>query len=192
MGGVIVRDFDVAPELLRLLGFSEVSFAALAPDLRRELSRHGRGEISESEFWAGYSRITGKTVPPHNGSLLGKFFHPKTDEPTVQIAKELKSRGLRVVTGTNVIDAHYTIHQNLGQYAIFDRVYASFLMGIAKPDSAFFSHILNEEGIQADEAFFTDDIETNVKAAEAAGLRAFVYSGASALREQLASLGIRL
>jgi putative hydrolase of the HAD superfamily len=190
MGGVMIRDFHIAPELLPFLGFAENSFAEIDKRLGKELLRHGRGEISEEEFWKRYTEITGRTLPPHDEALLGKFFHPRMDEPTVEIVRELKAAGMRMVAGTNVIDAHYTIHRKLGQYAVFDKVYASHLMGIAKPDPAFYEHILRAEGIQAADAFFTDDTAENVSAASVAGLNAFLYTTADALRKHLCMLGV--
>jgi putative hydrolase of the HAD superfamily len=191
MGGVMIRDYHMAPELLPFLGFAGGSLTEIDSRLNDELHRHGRGEIDEDQFWEFYTKITGRTLPPHNESLFGKFFHPKMDEATVQVVRELKEAGMRVVVGTNVIDAHYNIHRKLGQYDIFDHVYASHLMGIAKPDPAFYTSLLKEEGIDASDAFFTDDMAENVAAASSLGLNAFVYTGAGALQEQLHSLAIR-
>jgi putative hydrolase of the HAD superfamily len=190
MGGVMVRDYHMAPELLPFLGLTEKSFADADKRLHDALVSHGLGEISEDDFWALYTEITGKVLPSHNEPLFGKFFHPKMDEPTVKVVEELKAAGMRVVVGTNVIDAHYKIHQKLNQYAVFDRVYASHLMGLAKPDPAFYAYILNAEGIQSGEAFFTDDVAENVNVASALGFNAFVYTNAVTLKEQLLSLGL--
>jgi putative hydrolase of the HAD superfamily len=190
MGGVMVRDFHMAPELLPFLGFGEESFAEVDKRLIEALVRHSCGGISEDDFWVLYTEITGRALPPHEGSLFGKFFHPKMDGPTEQVVRELKAAGMRVVAGTNVIDAHYIIHHELRQYDIFDKVYASQLMRIAKPDPAFFAYILRAENIQAEEAFFTDDTIENVNAAAEAGLNAFHYTDAAAMRKQLLSLGL--
>ena len=190
MGGVMIRDYHMEPELMPFLGLSERSFAAADLKLHAALIRHSRREISEDEFWTLYTEITGRIAPPCEGSLLGKFFHPRLDEPTVQIVKELKAAGMRVVAGTNVIDAHYKVHMNLNQYALFDKVYASHLMGAAKPEPAFYEYILRSEGLQAADTFFTDDVAENAEAATNAGLNAFIYTGAGALRGQLLSLGL--
>ena len=190
MGGVMIRDYHMEPELMPFLGLNDRSFAAVDLRFREALRRHSRGEIKEDGFWSYYSEITGKAVPPHEGSLLGKFFHPVLDQPTVQTAMELKASGMRVVCGTNVIDAHYGIHMKLNQYAVFDKVYASHLMGTVKPESTFYAYMLKEEGITAGEAFFTDDMAENVDAASASGLNAFLYTGADSLREHLRSFGL--
>ncbi|GHT64938.1 hypothetical protein FACS1894110_05650 [Spirochaetia bacterium] len=190
MGGVMIRDFHIAPRLFLFLGFTQGSFAEIDPLLGEAMAAHGRGEITEDEFWRKYTEISGRAIPPHEGSLLGKFFTPRMDEPTVAVVRELKKRGMRVVAGTNVIDAHYEAHQRLKQYDIFDKVYASHLMGIAKPDPAFYTHILEAEGLGPKEAFFTDDVKENADAAAKLGLAAFTYTDAATLRSHLAAADI--
>ncbi|MCL2479829.1 MAG: HAD-IA family hydrolase, partial [Treponema sp.] len=157
--------------------------------LQEAMHRHSIGEIGEEHFWFLYRMITGRAVLPGE-SLLGKFFHPKINETVLQVLAELKASGIRTICATNVIDAHYRIHHKLNQYAVFDRVYASHLMGVAKPDPAFFSYILGAERINASEAFFTDDTAVNVDAARNAGLNAFVFTDAASLRKQLQLFGL--
>ena len=189
MGGVLIRDFHIAPRILFFLGHSEPTFSAVDPRIQEALSDHGKGLIDEAGFWKRYTEITGNTPPPSKGSLLGKFFTPVLDQPTVDVLKELKRQGMRVVAGTNVIDAHFKHHQETGQYDIFDKLYASHHMGIQKPDRGFYTHILEKEGVKPGEAFFTDDMQENVDAAKECGLAAFLYTDAETLRSQLKSLG---
>jgi len=190
MGGVMIRNYHMEPELMPFLGLRERSISAVDPRLHEAILKHSRGEIEEAAFWDIYTELTGRSVPAHEGSLLGKFFHPTMDGPTLELAGELKSAGMRVVIGTNVFDSHYNIHIKLNQYADFDRIYASHLMGITKPDPAFFTYILKEEGMKGAEVFFTDDVPGNVEAAAGTGINAFLYTDAAALRKQLCSLGL--
>ena len=191
MGGVIVRDYVIWPELMVYLGLPDQNLFENDACLRETLLRHIRGEIRENDLWSLYTEITGRTIPLcETESLLGKFFYPKMNEPIVQIVQQLKATGMRVTIGTNVIDAHYNIHKKLGQYDLFDKVYASHLMGIAKPDPAFYAYILKAECIKAQDVFFTDDTIENVNVAANAGLNAFHYTSAQALKNQLRSLGL--
>jgi glucose-1-phosphatase len=190
MGGVIVQDYVIWPELMAYLGLPDKNFYEKDGRFHEALLRHGRGEIRENDLWSIYTEITGRTIPPgESESLLGKFFHPKMNEPVVQIVQQLKAAGMRLVIGTNVIDSHYNIHIKLGQYDLFDKVYASHLMGIKKPDTAFYAYILKAEGIPAQDVFFTDDTIENVNAAANAGLNVFHYTNAQALKNRLLSLG---
>jgi putative hydrolase of the HAD superfamily len=191
MGGVIVRDHNIWPELMAYLGLKEKHLREIDVRLHEALVRHSRGEISENDFWRLYREITGKTISPcETESLLGKFFCPKTDDCTAQIVKQLKGAGMRILSGTNVIESHYNIHIKLGQYDLFDKVYASHLMGVVKPDPAFYAYITKAEGIKAQDIFFTDDTVENVSAAAGAGLCAFHYTDARTMKNQLLSLGL--
>jgi putative hydrolase of the HAD superfamily len=188
MGGVVVRNYGIWPQLLEFLGETEAD--VLVPAFKAAQHEYGLGLIDEDEAWARYTAATGKALPPHEGTLMGKFFTPTLDEPTVAIIRELKRQGIRVVCGTNTGDAHYTAHVQLGQYSVFDEVYASHLMHLAKPDPAFFTHILNAEGIKPEEAFFTDDWAINAEAAAKLGIAGFTYTGAETLRHSLNSIGL--
>lgn len=188
MGGVLVRDINCWPEISAFLGVEES--VVRDPAFSETQRQYGLGRIGEDEIWRRFTRITGKPVPPHEGSIMGRFFTPHPDQATADVINELKARGIRVVCGTNTGDAHYAIHQELGQYSIFDRVYASHLIHLAKPDPAFYTHILNAEGVKPEEAFFTDDWPPNAEAASKLGMASFTYTDADTLRSQLHSLGI--
>lgn len=190
MGGVLVRNFLVAPKLLAFLGRSEASFSELPDIFRQALRAHSKGEIEELELWDIYEKTTGSCTPKHEGSLLGKFFEPTVDIPTLDILCELKQKGYRVICGTNVNDSHYTIHHRLHQYDIFDHVYASHLLHSAKPEGAFFQSILESEQLEPDQLFFTDDMPANIESARTQGLEAYLYTDAIALQAQLEKLKI--
>lgn len=200
IGGVIVRNYNVWPELTAYLGLPDKSFRERDGRFKEAIGRHVCGEISENVLWSLYTEITGRTIPDgETGSLLGKFFRPKMDEPTVEVVKQLKAGEMRVVAGTNTVDSHYKSHIKLGQYDLFDKVYASHLMGIAKPNPAFFEYILKAESQQAgsqqagslqpQELFFTDDTLENVNVARDVGLEAFHYTNAHLLEDRLISIG---
>lgn len=188
MGGVVVQGYQIWPRLRRFLGY--VEHEAIAPAFNIVMAEYCRGLISEGEVWKRYTRITGRALPPHEGSLMTKFFTPCMDAALGELLLKLKARGIRIVCGTNTIDAHYAVHKRLGQYDDFDTVYASHLIHKAKPDTAFFTHILAAEGALPEETFFTDDRPANVEAAAALGIAAFVFSNAAALANQLRAAAI--
>jgi FMN phosphatase YigB (HAD superfamily) len=105
----------------------------------------------------------------------------------VTIIDTLKN-GARVVAGTNTISPHYEIHLQKGDYRVFDAVYASHLMGLAKPDPAFYTYILEHEDCPADRAVFVDDFPENVEAARQLGIHSFVFTDTEKLKKNLAAL----
>ncbi len=55
---------------------------------------------------------------------------------------------------------------------IFERVYYSYAVGLAKPSPDIYRHVLETAGLRADETAFLDDNPANVAAATALGIRA--------------------
>lgn len=188
MGGVIVRNYNIAQELSEYLGSSKDIIHNYDKNATDALFLHSEGKIDEREFWERFVTSTGINIPKVEGSLLGKFFHPTLDVPTIKIIEKLKKSGKRVVCGTNVIDSHYQIHNQLKQYDIFDKVYASNKINIAKPKVDFFESICRSENVNFENVFFTDDSQKNVDVAASCGIKAFLYTDAEHLREQLKSL----
>jgi glucose-1-phosphatase len=55
---------------------------------------------------------------------------------------------------------------------IFERVFYSYAVGLAKPSPDIYRHVLDTAGLRADETAFLDDNPANVSAAAALGIRA--------------------
>ena len=170
MGGVMVDGHDVTPKLADQLG---IPVSELLPLLRaaRDVDLHD-GNVSAEEYWSRFRDLTGFDLP---GDPWADLFTPERRPAMYDLVERLKAAGVRVVAGTNTIDAHYAIHDDRGDYAVFDRVYASNLMHVSKPAHGFWHHILREEGVHAHEALFIDDLAENVAAAAAVGVHVVQY-----------------
>jgi putative hydrolase of the HAD superfamily len=186
-GGVLSRDFDIAPEAARRLGISAADFRKFAePDDQAFM----RGDFDSGEFWRRFEGRSGLSVRENYWETC---FKPRMDGPTFDLVEELRAglrragRG-RAVGGTNTIAEHYAIHRGLGQYGCLDEVYASHLMGRAKPEPEFWLDILEREGVPPQRAFFTDDYPENVEAAARLGIEARLYTDAASLRRDLVLL----
>jgi len=144
-----------------------------------------RGELDTAEVWRRFEARSGLRPDEDYWETL---FHPTLDEDVAAIAREL-GRSARVVGGTNTIAVHYAIHRALGQYDCLQRVYASHLMGRAKPEPEFWLEILREEGVRPEHAFFVDDFSDNIEGAKLLGIETQLFVGAAELRRELAALG---
>lgn len=208
MGGVVSGNVHTIPAMTGRLGIGEATFFAICsvpegtPQLEKYdhglLAAHQSGAITSVRFWqlfrsnaealladdeAAVMRIESVTS---GENLWETCFRPETIQGTVDIARELKARGHRVVCGTNTLDAHYRIHESLGHYEIFDRVYASHLLGVTKPNREFWLKILAAEKTDPARAIFIDDNETNVRASRAVGVRGITFVSAGDLAKDLA------
>jgi putative hydrolase of the HAD superfamily len=179
MGGVVSRNTNVTPEIAAYLEFDG---AKMLDTVRDDFNRLTTGKIPVQEFMRRFSAKTGHAV---EDDLLTRFFKPELDPDVVAIIHRLKD-GTRVVAGTNTIGPHYRIHLQQGDYRIFDAVYASHLIGLAKPDPAFYTYILEHEGCPADRAVFVDDFPPNVEAAGALGIRSLLFTDSQTLNRDLA------
>ncbi len=56
--------------------------------------------------------------------------------------------------------------------ALFERVFYSYALGMAKPSPAIFHYVLTEAGLVAEETAFYDDNAANIRAAAGLGIRA--------------------
>lgn len=175
MGGVVSFNTDVFPDVHRHLGISEEEFLTIAGETLEKLTI---GEISTDEFWDRFSGQYGKKVEEE---LFGKFFHPRLNPGTVDLIKTIKHHS-RVVCGTNTFDPHYNCHLGLGDYDIFDAVYASNRIGRSKPNPEFFTYILENESIEPGQAVFVDDTEKHVIGAKDVGLKAILFKDTEFLK----------
>ena len=83
--------------------------------------------------------------------------------------------------------------EQLGYERHFDHQFHSWQVGLAKPDPAYFTHIVDTLGIEPEEAVFVDDMARNVAGARQAGLRAVRFGMLDTygeLRWELRRLGV--
>lgn len=93
---------------------------------------------------------------------------------------ELKKKGFRLflLSNTNVMHWRYFAeelfpYRNRVVEDCFEKVFLSFEMHQAKPDSQVFTRLLAEVGIEASETLFIDDSVANCQAAETLGIHTY-------------------
>ena len=112
-------------------------------------------------------------------SILGKIPQKRLD----LIAKLKENYQLAVLSNTNAIhiDAVYemlkTDHQMDRFEPLFDRIFYSHEMGLAKPSTEIYQSVLTELGTTADRVIFFDDLDANVKGAASIGINAIQVTG---------------
>ncbi|MBU0926177.1 MAG: HAD-IA family hydrolase [Spirochaetes bacterium] len=181
-GGVLIRNHMILNDVAAAMGMEPGALRGLLPP---DMGPFSRGDIDEAEFWRRFEARTG--IKPAEKYWATRF-KPTRDEPTFALVREL-ARGARVVCGTNTVDSHHVINEELGMYECFHAVYASHIIHRVKPEPGFWLDILEAEGVSPERAFFTDDSQENVDAAEALGIRSRLYTDAETLRRDLVALG---
>ncbi len=116
------------------------------------------------------------------------------DTQMLALVGRVRAAGVLTALATNQQSYRGTWMQEHLPYAdYFDRSFYSFEMGLAKPDPAYFEHIVSQLGIAAGEAVFVDDLASNVRAARMVGLKAVRFAPFTprwVLRFKLRRLGV--
>ncbi|MFB4306079.1 HAD family hydrolase [Actinomadura sp. GTD37] len=108
-------------------------------------------------------------------------------EPMYDALRAARAAGTRTALLSNSWGNEYPRDLFAG---LFDAVVISAEVGMRKPDERIFRHALDLLGLAASECVFIDDIEHNIRAAEALGIRGIHHTDASATIAELRELDL--
>jgi 2-haloacid dehalogenase len=112
-------------------------------------------------------------------------------EGTVQIARELKANGLRLVALTNwSAETFPRARHRLTFLDLFDGVLVSGTVGLVKPDPAIYQLLVKRHAVDPAHAVFVDDAIKNVQAAARFGFDAIHFRSPEQLRADLMQRGL--
>lgn len=117
------------------------------------------------------------------------LFQPITE--TVGILKELKANGYRLFVLSNFIrESFEAIQPRFDFFNCFDGLVISYRIGVSKPDWRIYDYLLTTHHLLPQETLFIDDLETNTKGAEKAGIATICYQSPRQLRDELSRIHI--
>ena len=162
------------------------------PDAFRSEKKTLTGHVDLYPLLAGLLERDGRDCTPDD--ILEVWCRIEVDARMLRLVDRVRAAGVITALATN--QQSYRggfMLANLGHEAHFDHQFHSFQVGLAKPDPAYFTHIVETLGIAPEEAVFVDDMAVNVRGARRAGLRAVHFSGTDTyghLRCRLRALGV--
>ena len=130
------------------------------------------GEISTHDFCEEVRQMTATNADDEAIiEAWNVLLKPVTTE-RLQRLRELREAGHRLFLLSNTNDMHwqYCGHQLDG---CFERVFLSYEMRLAKPDTAIFAEVLRQAEIDASDTLFIDDNADNIAAAASLGIQTF-------------------
>lgn len=168
----VQRDFGICPKTLSQRLFGEAFKAVIV------------GEVDLADAVAPILADLGCTASAVD--FLAYWFDRDIAlcAPTLALMARVRAAGVPCVIGTNNERRRAAyIWETAGMSAHADAIYASGVLGKAKPAAAFFAHIADDLGA-ADPArlLLIDDMPKNVSGARAVGWQAMLYGDHSALR----------
>jgi 2-haloacid dehalogenase len=110
---------------------------------------------------------------------------------TVVVLRELKALGLPLYALSNWSAETFPLaRERFAFLTWFTRIVVSGEVGVAKPDRAIFELAIRQCGLVPAETVFIDDVPANIEVARELGFDAILFTGAEALRQDLAARGL--
>ena len=184
MKKVILFDFfgvissEVAPKW-----FARYFDDAEAKRIKDEVMAPGdRGERSENEIYDAVARI----CSVERDYVIDEWQKlAKIDEKVVEYIKILR-KDHPVYLLSNAVDTFLkTIIYKNNIQDLFDMIFISSELRLAKPDPAFFIHCLSAIGASPSECVMIDDNPKNIASAESVGISGIVYTGLEDLKKRI-------
>jgi glucose-1-phosphatase len=123
-----------------------------------------------------------ETVERLRASMLG----PERTE-MLELLGQLRKH-IPIAAFTNTMALHWDLLMNRERYRfpqLFSTIFASHLLGDAKPRTEAFKKVLNALGVNPEEVVFIDDSEVNVSGAAQLGIKGIVFKSVASLRGEL-------
>jgi putative hydrolase of the HAD superfamily len=177
LGGVLVRICRSWEEGCASAGIDvREGFREPALESRRRAAVDAlqRGALPPDDFWAEIRHCMNGVYAEqeiervHRAWLLGEY------EDITSLLERLQRAPVRTACLSNTNAPHWddlVTYQSLGR---LDHLYASHIMGMAKPDESIFRQFESEIGLAGGEILFFEDTAENAEAAAALGWRTHV------------------
>lgn len=158
-----------------------------------EIGGLGTEEFLDTLRLAPHPSITQEQVEQAWNSIFLEF-----PASRLQMLEQLRQR-YQVFLLSNINDLHARwiddymtgVHQAPDfQQRYFDGVYYSHLIRLRKPNREIYEYVLADAELNAEETVFFDDLEPNVRAAEALGIRAFLHPVGTEIIEHVQRRGL--
>ncbi|MDR1879976.1 MAG: HAD family phosphatase [Tannerellaceae bacterium] len=180
LGGVII-DLDTERSVRR---FEEIGVT----DARELLSPYQQkgiflelenGRITFDGFCEKLSRHVGKALSKEAVAYCWKGFIADTPQYKLDYILGLRKRyGVYLLSNTNPVIMEWARSAGFTPAgrpvtAYFDKIYASYEVGITKPDPRIFEFMFQDAGMIPSESLFIDDGKKNVDVAASLGMKAY-------------------
>jgi putative hydrolase of the HAD superfamily len=188
IGGVLVTNSYI-PLLHQIADENNLSFEEIKDFASPFFYQVMIGETTEVEL---FERISQQFGLAKNGEELdvdiGKLFQPI--EETWELVKQLKPN-YRLAILSDL--GHGWIERHEREFVIskyFDELFYSAQLGMQKPDSKIYQHMLDTMNVVAEECVFIDDKPSNIEAARALGIKGIIYENPEQLKRELKQFGV--
>lgn len=174
-----------------------IAITALAPELFDEhywkhRPAYDKGEFHGVGFWRALAQSAAIELTDSQIEQLIQHdvkMWTDTDAEMLEWARRVRDAGFSVAILSNMVKEIREHMEHLEWLATFQNNTWSYELGISKPNAAIYQHALQKLGVRPNETLFIDDLAENVRAAEAEGINAILFTTPSQLQTDLTSHG---
>lgn len=150
---------------------------------------YDRGDVTRQELIDKVALLSGCPTKDCN-EFIEHVKHSLAPIPeTETLIKELSARGFKLYCLSNMSVDFYDYLKTREVFKYFDGQIISALEHMVKPDREIYNLLLNRYHLKPEESLFIDDLEPNVKAAQAVGINTLHFTnkhkGCEGIRERL-------
>ena len=147
--------------------FLAEAFEAEAPALRGEVEWADQLSVL-LERWG---------IPELHDRAIEVWFTILPVRESRELVREVRARGIACHLASNQTrERARHMSAEVGYDELLDGCFFSWELGVAKPDAAYFTRVLDELGVAPAATLFVDDNPVNVRAAEALGIRSLCWN----------------
>jgi putative hydrolase of the HAD superfamily len=174
-----------AEAMAKILGVSLPEFTEIYWRFR---VAYDAAELSPDEYWHAVARAGARTLTPGQIAELNAIDAPSWSHPApfvAEWARALRAAGLRIALLSNmpVTVRDYVIR--CSWLPEFDARTFSCDVGVSKPAPEIYQDCLAKLGARPSDVLFLDDKEPNIRAAEALGMHAVLFTDVAAAASEL-------
>ncbi len=154
---------------------------------------YDRGDLTAERYWMQLASRTNTTLTRKQIEILRQVeveIWAHADPDMLDWLSRLHAARIKTGLLSNMpLDLMRYVLANFQWMENFDFKTFSADVRLIKPDPAIFEHTLQGLGVAAAETMFVDDRETNIRAADALGIRGIVFRSVAQLKDDLEALG---
>lgn len=115
-------------------------------------------------------------IRPLLGEMITNFYPYMPPIPeSEQLVARLKKAGYNIYLLSNATPRVFDEYHNIPAFKYMDGFFVSALYKLLKPSAEIYNAFCDKFSLKADECFFIDDMEANIKGAVACGMKGFVF-----------------
>jgi glucose-1-phosphatase len=172
-GGVLGTDADAwTTTFKKVLEVSGLTNSEMLKIWEKHWPKLKIGKEEIINYWADAAKK--KDINPE---ILRNIYNESItiDSKMLNLAKSMKNKHKLIILSNDTVDWMDAKKEKFNLLNIFEKIYCSGNMGIAKPNKEIFEYVLKDLNIKPGELLFIDNQENNIEAANSLGIKTILF-----------------